>query len=232
VSGRERLLAWLIAVLILLVAMSVSPLLLARPTAVRWIAIATHTWSPSAGGADRESVLRRAETVRQAIDPLRPAGRYPARWSKTARDIWTRLHAAGFGDDELSHLRDVRGVFGLALWLTAASAALAAVLAAFGGVKDRRHLAFGAATRALILGGTAAAVLLATGALAFEPLFGAFHALFFREGTWTFPMDSWLIRTFPERFWAIAAAGWAGMTIGWLGLAWLGAFLVDRRRLR
>ena len=38
-------------------------------------------------------------------------------------------------------------------------------------------------------------------AVAFETAFAAFHALFFREGTWQFGPESNLIRLFPEPFW-------------------------------
>jgi integral membrane protein (TIGR01906 family) len=38
-------------------------------------------------------------------------------------------------------------------------------------------------------------------AVAFETAFAAFHALFFRQGTWQFGPDSNLIRLFPEPFW-------------------------------
>ncbi len=38
-------------------------------------------------------------------------------------------------------------------------------------------------------------------ALAFDVAFAAFHALFFREGTWQFGPESNLIRLFPQPFW-------------------------------
>ena len=38
-------------------------------------------------------------------------------------------------------------------------------------------------------------------AVAFDTAFAAFHALFFREGTWQFGPESKLIRLFPEPFW-------------------------------
>jgi integral membrane protein (TIGR01906 family) len=38
-------------------------------------------------------------------------------------------------------------------------------------------------------------------ASAFDTAFAAFHALFFREGTWQFGPESNLIRLFPEPFW-------------------------------
>lgn len=38
-------------------------------------------------------------------------------------------------------------------------------------------------------------------ALAFDTAFAAFHAIFFRAGTWQFGPDSNLLRFFPEPFW-------------------------------
>jgi uncharacterized membrane protein len=38
-------------------------------------------------------------------------------------------------------------------------------------------------------------------AIAFDTAFAAFHALFFRQGTWQFGPESNLIRLFPEPFW-------------------------------
>jgi uncharacterized membrane protein len=45
----------------------------------------------------------------------------------------------------------------------------------------------------------------------FEWFFSAFHGLFFRAGTWTFPFDSLLIQLFPEPFWAVLGAAWAAL---------------------
>jgi len=49
--------------------------------------------------------------------------------------------------------------------------------------------------------GTAAVVLGIFFAVAFDTAFAAFHALFFKAGTWQFAADSNLIRLFPEPFW-------------------------------
>jgi integral membrane protein (TIGR01906 family) len=60
-------------------------------------------------------------------------------------------------------------------------------------------------------------------AVAFDTAFAAFHALFFREGTWQFGPESNLIRLFPEPFW-FETSLLAGLSIV-LGAglaAWLG----------
>jgi uncharacterized membrane protein len=47
-------------------------------------------------------------------------------------------------------------------------------------------------------------------AVAFEPTFLLFHAIFFPPGTYLFPTDSDLITLFPEGFWfdaSLAAGG-------------------------
>lgn len=49
--------------------------------------------------------------------------------------------------------------------------------------------------------GIAAALLGVVFALAFDTAFAAFHAIFFKSGTWQFGPDSNLIRLFPEAFW-------------------------------
>jgi len=67
----------------------------------------------------------------------------------------------------------------------------------------------------------------------FDTFFSAFHGVFFAEGTWTFPYDSLLIRLFPEPFWAVSGASWAGLvlTIA-LGYGAAGAWLVRGERSR
>jgi integral membrane protein (TIGR01906 family) len=65
-------------------------------------------------------------------------------------------------------------------------------------------------------------------AVAFETAFAAFHALFFRQGTWQFGPDSNLIRLFPEPFW-FETALLAGISIV---LSAALAALVARRGMR
>ena len=100
---------------------------------------------------------------------------------------------------ERSHMRDVGGlVWVLALLEVAAVAAL--ILA---GRRLRRERARrGRLVRLAAAGiGAAALVLGIFFAFAFDAAFAAFHAIFFRAGTWQFGPDSNLIRLFPEPFW-------------------------------
>lgn len=100
---------------------------------------------------------------------------------------------------ERSHMQDVGG-------LVRVLAALEAI-AVVGLVITWRLLRHERARRGRLLlraagaVGIAALVLGAFFALAFDTAFAAFHALFFRAGTWQFGPDSNLIRLFPEPFW-------------------------------
>eukprot|EP00435_Cladocopium_sp_Y103_P063692 s674_g25.t1 len=61
--------------------------------------------------------------------------------------------------------------------------------------------------------------ILAFALLAFKTAFKKFHGIFFRDGTWTFPMSSTLIRLYPQRFWIDAT-----ITVGLFTL--LGATMI------
>jgi integral membrane protein (TIGR01906 family) len=120
---------------------------------------------------------------------------------------------AGFDVSAVSHLVDVRRVISgarLVTWVLALLLGLGLGLAVARG-------RLGRVARVMRAGAVWCAVLVALAALAgltdFDALFSAFHGIFFAEGTWTFPSDSLLIQTFPERFWATAAGVWAGLVL-------------------
>jgi integral membrane protein (TIGR01906 family) len=100
---------------------------------------------------------------------------------------------------EQSHMADVGGL----VRILAALEVIAVVVLLVSGWRLRRErarrgrLLLGAA---LAVGG-AAVVLGLVFAFAFDTAFAAFHALFFRAGTWQFGPESNLIRLFPEPFW-------------------------------
>ena len=100
---------------------------------------------------------------------------------------------------ERSHMSDVGGLVRILAVLEAA--ALITLLA------TGRRLRDDPARRARLLRRAAAGIGLAALALAiffavaFDVAFAAFHALFFRAGTWQFGPESNLIRLFPEPFW-------------------------------
>lgn len=100
---------------------------------------------------------------------------------------------------ERSHMADVGGL----VRILAALEAVAIVVLLISGWMlrgeraRRRRLLLGAAMGV----GAVALVLGLFFAVAFDTAFAAFHALFFREGTWQFGPESNLIRLFPEPFW-------------------------------
>lgn len=109
---------------------------------------------------------------------------------------------------ERSHMQDVGGVV-RALILADLAALVLALLAGrrLQGERHRRGMlmlfsAGGLVALAIVLG--------AFFALAFDTAFAAFHAIFFKAGTWQFGPDSNLLRFFPEPFWyeiALVAGG-------------------------
>ena len=111
---------------------------------------------------------------------------------------------------ERSHMHDVARLVRL-LGIAVIVAAVVAVLSArrmrgesrrVGAVMMRTAAAIGAAALALAL----------TFAVAFEPAFLAFHAVFFPPGTFLFAPGSNLITLFPEGFWFDASLA-AGATV-------------------
>ena len=112
----------------------------------------------------------------------------------------------GFDSGAVAHLADVRTVLS---GIRALTGALAAVLAVVIGTEVARKRTDRIA-EALFAGAIASIVSVVLAALAaavnFDAFFSTFHGLFFRAGTWTFPADSLLIQTFPERFWMTAGA--------------------------
>lgn len=226
-SAPRRALPWLGAAALLVASLVAAPLLLSRGPVAASMVVITHRW----GVADRApggeaQLLSRAEAVRRSIDPFHPApARVPARFGVAGEDVWGALHEAGLTDGELSHLADVRSVFGLGARVLAGAILLLTLTMVPGPPGARCARLQAAAGRALVAGACLAAVLVALGALAFEPLFAGFHAIFFAAGTWVFPADSLLIVTFPERFWALSAAASAALTVLILGLTWGAATL-------
>lgn len=100
---------------------------------------------------------------------------------------------------ERSHMQDVGGLVRVLALLEVV--AVVALLVTGRMLRDERPRRGRLLLRAAAGVGIAALVLGAFFALAFDTAFAAFHALFFRAGTWQFGPDSNLIRLFPEPFW-------------------------------
>ncbi len=100
---------------------------------------------------------------------------------------------------ERSHMSDVGGLVRVLALLE--GVALVTLLLAGRMLRHERPRRGRVLLRAAGGVGIAAMVLGAFFAFAFDTAFAAFHALFFRAGTWQFGPDSNLIRLFPESFW-------------------------------
>lgn len=133
-----------------------------------------------------------------------------------------------FDASAVSHLVDVRIVLRQARLVTGLLAAGLAVWIGYEVVRRRTSRV----VRALRVGSaTAAVIVLLAGLIAvsdFDTFFTAFHGLFFAAGTWTFPYDSLLIQLFPEPFWAIGGATWAGVVLLGAAACWALAWWIER----
>lgn len=106
-------------------------------------------------------------------------------------------------EDERSHMSDVSRLVRLLAAITLVAVILAAVMGAWLRGEPRRQ----GRIMLLAAGGIGAAALLLAVifAVAFEPAFLAFHAIFFPPGTYLFEEGSELILLFPRGFWFDAA---------------------------
>ncbi|MBI2151520.1 DUF1461 domain-containing protein [Candidatus Woesearchaeota archaeon] len=101
---------------------------------------------------------------------------------------------------EISHLKDVEKVMAWAdsLWLFSVIAPLM-LLAFYFSHRNKlliwKQLYYGSLTTIILL-----SVTLFSSIFLFQILFTIFHLIFFPQGNWIFPMESLLIRTFPQKF--------------------------------
>ena len=129
-----------------------------------------------------------------------------------------------FEERELTHMRDVRRLFGAALRLQLVGlVALAALAIALARTRLRTVVPTGLLAGALA---TLAVALLAVPIilLGFDGFFTRFHEVFFEGNSWRFSTADTLIRLYPERFWQdvsrLAAAIAVGQAILLAPLAW------------
>ena len=111
---------------------------------------------------------------------------------------------------ERSHMSDVSQLVRI-LAVSVLVAAVVAVLCARRMRGEQRRVGAVMLRTAAVIGAAAVALAL-TFAVAFEPAFLAFHAVFFPPGTYLFEPGSNLIALFPEGFWFDASLA-AGATI-------------------
>lgn len=108
------------------------------------------------------------------------------------RDLWT--------DDERAHMADVRRVFDAAK--LAIPIALFIMLVRLQRARVRSSRAMWDLVRDGALGATlVVAIIGVVAVVAFEPLFLAFHYVFFPQGNFLFPASSNLIRLYPDWYW-------------------------------
>ncbi len=131
---------------------------------------------------------------------------------------------------EISHMRDVRGVFGGFALVVVVS--LAGLLIA--GWRLRRAAASARATTwAAVRRGAAwlAILLVVLGVVAltaFDTAFTLFHEVFFPGGNWSFdPRTEKLVQLFPDQFWSDTTMAWGAVAIA---VSILVAWFAGRRR--
>ncbi len=129
-----------------------------------------------------------------------------------------------FGFRELTHMRDVRNLLGIALRAQLIGIVVLGALAlAFARTRLRAVVPLGLLAGAL---GTLAIALLAVPVilLGFDGFFVRFHEVFFSGDSWRFNDADTLIRIYPERFWQdvsrLAAAIAVGQAIVLVPLSW------------
>lgn len=202
---------WSATIALVLLGLGAPLLLLQSRPWVAWMS-GMHSQSSEAG-LTQSQTLRLAEQVRLFVTTGR--GQLPSTVDgRPAFDASAVAHLADVG----SALRFSAGM----VWL------LVSAFAAVGVLSVRRRearwlgTAMGFAGYALLAG---VSMLALVALIDFDSFFSAFHVLFFRAGTWTFPYDSLLIRLFPEPFWTWMGAAWAVLSVS-VGVAYV---LLGRR---
>ena len=118
-----------------------------------------------------------------------------------------------FGNRELTHMRDVRTLFGAALRLQLIAVVAIAVLAlALARTRHRVAVPVG------LLAGAAATLVVALLVvpmilLGFDGFFTGFHEVFFSGDSWQFADSDTLIRIYPEQFWIDVSRFTAAMAV-------------------
>jgi integral membrane protein (TIGR01906 family) len=139
-----------------------------------------------------------------------------------------------FDTRELSHMRDVRSVFGVLLHGSLAVIVVVGLLAL--GLARTRHRAV---VPAGLLAGSLATLAIAVLAvplilLGFDTFFTGFHEVFFEGDTWRFSNTDTLIRLYPDRLWEdvskIAAALTVLQALVLAAVAWWWLRTVRRQR--
>lgn len=129
--------------------------------------------------------------------------------------------------DERSHMADVSRLVRLLVVVSVGAALVAALCGTLMRGRPRRMATVLLVTASVL--GVTGLLLGVVFAVAFEPAFLAFHAVFFPAGTYLFAPGSNLITLFPEAFW-FEATLIAGLTVVLSAVAVLAIGLAGRRR--
>ena len=122
-----------------------------------------------------------------------------------------------FTDDEYAHMADVRRVFDVAKFLV--PLALFVIIVRLQRARARSPRDMWALVRnGSLIAAVAVAAIGIVATFAFDPLFLAFHYLFFPQGNFLFPPTSNLIRLYPDWY-------WQGITLR-VGASFIGIALV------
>lgn len=210
---KSRLAAWLLLLTVPLAAVALNVHLLASEPFLR-VVYALPGFPAAPGFTDAERLALAVPSTAFIVRPGPPDGLAALRHRGEA------LYTA----QEIEHLVDVRRVVAR---FTALGLMAVVVLAAAGLAAWRRRGRRATVGRALARGGWLLVGLVACVglgiALAWPWLFTGFHQVFFPPGTWQFPLQSGLIRLFPDPFWYSTALALAGLCAAeGLAVAWLG----------
>jgi integral membrane protein (TIGR01906 family) len=204
-----------VSFLFLLLLLGVAVGIVSAPGVTAGLIRLNHTWKYT--GMSETDTVRLADRTRAYV-----IGGHEAAQTQVA------AIALVFNADELSHLSDVSDVMTEARVATGIVAGLLAMWIVVAMVL-RRWVAL---RRGVLWGGIVSmavpAAIAAAAVWDFEGIFTVFHELFFKAGTWQFPADSMLIRTFPPEFWMWAGGTWGAITMaGGLALV-LGALTLPK----
>jgi len=178
--------------------------------------------SASITGLTEQDTLLVAERVRAYVADLGP----PAPLPSTVEDS-EGVPREGFTPRAVVHLDDVRAVFAATRWSSVALGLVFAVWLIVRMLQRKRSLVAYACKFSGAMMFALFTLALLGGAFAFDILFAYFHKPLFAEGTWLFPADELLVQLFPELFWMLAGALWAGASMLLAGCLWVIAKLVE-----
>jgi len=111
--------------------------------------------------------------------------------------------------DDLSHLRDCRGLFLGVIKLAAVSGVLALIIFTVLVLSHRKRLLGRSLVGSVVLTAALVAVAVFFAVQDFSVFFNFLHSFFFTSGSWLFPPDCLMISALPTPFWMAMGVLWA-----------------------